>query len=122
MKKRITSVTPFILVLILSVTVSRAESVISRPDYQLRLDLGVMIPMRDGVKLSSDFYFPDAEGGFPTILIRTPYNNSIPRYDRYGKFYASRGYVVVIQDCRGRYDSEGEWYPYLELLILERML
>jgi len=77
------------------------------------MDLGVLIPMRDGVKLSSDFYFPNAEEKFPTILIRTPYNNSTSRYDRYGKFYASRGYVVVIQDCRGRYDSEGEWNSFI---------
>jgi putative CocE/NonD family hydrolase len=113
MKKRIVSIALLILALVLSVTFSRAESVISEPDYKIRLDLGVMIPMRDGVKLSSDFYFPDAEGKFPAILIRTPYNNSIPVYDRYGKFYATRGYVVVIQDCRGRYDSEGEWYPFV---------
>lgn len=113
MKKRIVSTALLILALVLSVTFSRAESVISNPDHKARLDLGVMVPMRDGVKLSSDFYFPDAEGRFPTILIRTPYNNSIPVYDRYGKFYASRGYVVVIQDCRGRYDSEGKWYPFV---------
>jgi len=113
MKKRIVSIALLISALVLSVTFSRAESVISKPDYKVRLDLGGMIPMRDGVKLSSDFYFPDAEGKFATILIRTPYNNSIPVYDRYGKFYTSRGYVVVIQDCRGRYDSEGEWYPFV---------
>ncbi len=112
MKKRNVSIVLLILTLVLSVTFSRAESVISKPDYKVRLNLGVMIPMRDGVKLSSDFYFPEAEGKFPAILIRTPYNNSTPRYDRYGKFYATRGYVVVIQDCRGRYDSEGKWYPF----------
>lgn len=111
MKMRIKSPIFLILALVLGVALSRAESVISKPDYKVRLNLGIMIPMRDGVKLSTDFYFPDAEGKFPTILIRTPYNNSTPRYDRYGQFYASRGYVAAIQDCRGRYDSEGEWYP-----------
>lgn len=101
----------FLLTLIVCLSFSQAKSLISQPEYKVKMDLGVMIPMRDAVKLSSDFYFPDADGKFPAILIRTPYNNSRSRYDRYGKFYASRGYVVVIQDCRGRFDSEGEWYP-----------
>jgi putative CocE/NonD family hydrolase len=113
MAKRIKPIILFILIFAIRVTFSEAESLISKPDHKIRMDLGVMVPMRDGVKLSSDFYFPEAEGKFPAILIRTPYNNSTARYDRYGKFYASRGYVVVIQDCRGRYDSEGEWYPFL---------
>lgn len=92
-----------------------AESVhiISQPDYEIRMDLNVMIPMRDGVELSTDFYFPDSKGKFPTILIRTPYGADGARWDRYGKFYASRGYVLITQDCRGRYDSGGEWYPFV---------
>ncbi len=103
----------FILILIATVSFSQGKNVISLPEYKVRMDLGMMIPMRDGVKLSTDFYFPDAKDKFPTILIRTPYHNNTPRYDSYGKFYASRGYVVIIQDCRGRYDSEGEWYPFV---------
>jgi len=91
-----------------------AETLISRPEYTVKMKLGVMVPMRDGVKLAADLYLPDAEGKFPAILIRTPYNNSTPRYDRYGKFYASRGYVLVTQDCRGRYDSEGIFNPFVE--------
>ncbi|UCC40862.1 MAG: CocE/NonD family hydrolase [Candidatus Aminicenantes bacterium] len=113
MKNKIRNLTVVCATLIICVSFSQAESIISKPEYRVRMELGVMIPMRDGVKLSSDFYFPDAEGKFPTILIRTPYNNSSSRYDRYGKFYAGRGYVVVTQDCRGRYDSEGEWYPFV---------
>jgi len=93
-------------------TLAESINIISKPDYEVRMDLNVVIPMRDGVKLSTDFYFPDAKGKFPAILIRTPYHKSTPRYDGYGKFYASRGYVVIIQDCRGRYDSGGEWYPF----------
>jgi len=82
----------FLLTLIVCLSFSQAKSLISQPEYKVKMDLGVMIPMRDAVKLSSDFYFPDAEGKFPVILIRTPYNNSTPRYDRYKKFYFhSRG-------------------------------
>lgn len=113
MKNRIRCLSVFSLILITGLSFTQTKKLISPPDYKVRMNLGLMISMRDGVKLSSDFYFPDAEGKFPTILIRTPYDNSIPRYDRYGKFYASRGYVVIIQDCRGRYDSEGEWYPFV---------
>ncbi len=70
----------------------------------------VMIPMRDGVKLASDLYRPEADGKYPTILIRTPYSRATEGLTK-GDRYASRGYVVVAQDVRGRFDSEGEWYP-----------
>lgn len=85
---------------------------ISEPRYDVRMQLGVMVPMGDGVELSTDIYLPDAEGRFPLILARTPYDNSSVRYDRQGKYYASRGYAFAIQDCRGRYDSDGKWVPH----------
>lgn len=90
---------------------TRGTPAISQPRYAVRMQFGVMIPMRDGVKLSTDIYLPNAQGKFPAILARTPYNNSTPRYDRWAKFYASRGYVFAIQDTRGRYDSDGVWQP-----------
>lgn len=86
--------------------------VISQPVHKVKMQFGIMIPMRDGVRLSTDIYMPEELGKYPVILVRTPYNNSTPRYDRWGKFYASRGYVFAIQDVRGRYDSEGEWVPH----------
>jgi hypothetical protein len=71
-----------------------------------------MVPMRDGVKLAPDLYFPEGQGGkLPCILIRTPYKKEASEID--GKFYASRGYIVAIQDVRGRYASEGEWEPFI---------
>ena len=71
---------------------------------------GVRARMRDGVQLVADVYRPDAEGRFPTLLQRTP-------YDRKGgssqaQQLAATGYVVVLQDTRGRFDSEGEFYPF----------
>jgi putative CocE/NonD family hydrolase len=113
MKKGIKIFLAFVFVLIQTAPFSHAEGLISQPVHRVRMQLGEMIPMRDGVKLSTDFYFPDSQGKFPAILIRTPYDNSRPAYDRYGKFYAERGYVLCIQDCRGRYDSEGRWYPFV---------
>ena len=48
----------------------------------------------------------------PTILERTPYNTSAPGQVTKGKYFARRGYVCVIQDVRGRFESEGEWYAF----------
>ncbi len=80
------------------------------PD-QMKLEYDVKIPMRDGVKLSADIYRPDAEGRFPVILIRTPYDNGTAGNAILGKKWAARGYVFVVQDVRGRGDSDGEFYP-----------
>jgi len=78
---------------------------------QARPLLGVMTPMRDGVRLSSDIWMPEAPGRYPTILIRTPYLKTMDLVEgpKRGAFWASKGYVLVIQDVRGRGDSEGQF-------------
>lgn len=67
--------------------------------------------MRDGVKLATDLYLPDAEGAYPVILMRTPYNKNNfsgdPLYSHYDE-YVEAGYVVAVQDCRGTCASEGK--------------
>ena len=88
------------------------ESTLSQPTYRVRMGNNVRIPMRDGVELSADIYYPDAEGKFPTVLLRIPYSNDQPRLHTRGQFFAERGYVVVMQDTRGRFDSDGEFYPF----------
>jgi len=65
--------------------------------------------MRDGVHLVADVYRPEAPGPFPVLLERTPYNR---RNAATGVLLASHGYIVVLQDTRGRYDSEGTFYPF----------
>ena len=85
--------------------------------YDVTFRQNVMIPMRDGVRLAADIYLPSvgdipAEGRFPVILERTPYDKSAPRQVTNMKYYARRGYVGVIQDVRGRFESEGEWYAF----------
>ena len=85
--------------------------------YDVKIAKDVMVPMRDGVRLASDIYFPAvrgeiAEGEFPVILERTPYDKTGPRNVTYGKYFARRGYVTVYQDVRGRFASEGEWYAF----------
>ena len=49
----------------------------SRSLHRVRTQLGIGVPMRDGVKLATDLYLPDAPGPFPVILIRTPYCNNV---------------------------------------------
>jgi predicted acyl esterase len=69
----------------------------------------VNVTMRDGVVLRADIYRPSAEGKYPVLLQRTPYDK---RNFAFGLRGASRGYVVIIQDVRGRYASDGEWYTF----------
>ena len=74
----------------------------------------VKIPMRDGVRLSADIYFPQGQPGpFPVILSRTPYDNMVEGMVDNAIFYAQNGYVFVAQDARGRNDSDGEFYPWV---------
>ena len=78
----------------------------------IQIKWGVRIPMRDGVKLSADVYLPKAEGRYPAIISRTPYLKTTDITIENSKFYASKGYAVIVVDTRGRGDSEGEFVPY----------
>ncbi len=71
----------------------------------------VVIPMRDGVKLAANIFMPEGPGPFPVILLRTPYGKGDEKLAD-GVFFAPRGYVVVVQDVRGRFDSEGKFEPF----------
>ncbi len=65
-----------------------------------------MVPMRDGVKLATDVHLPKGEGPWPVLLTRTPYDkNGLASLAR---GFTSKGYVLVAQDMRGRFASEGE--------------
>jgi hypothetical protein len=72
------------------------------------------VPMktRDGVILHADIYRPKSSEKFPVILMRTPYDKSVSWAVSPVFKMVPRGYVVIIQDVRGRYTSEGEWYPF----------
>ena len=89
----------------------------SHQQYDVAVEKNVKAAMRDGVMLAADIYFPAAgdavaDRPLPTILERTPYNKSAPGQVTKGKYFARRGYVCVIQDVRGRFESEGEWYAF----------
>ncbi len=80
----------------------------------VRLERGVRARMRDGVELVSDHYYPPQPGPLPTLLMRQPYGRDIASTVVYAHpvWFARRGYNVVIQDVRGRGDSQGEFYPF----------
>ena len=101
--------------------------------YQVHLEDGIMVAMRDGIRLATDVYLPTngteiLDGPWPVILERTPYGRHRPsRSERslaepdeaksradVAEMFVRRGYVVVYQDVRGRYDSEGEYRKYLD--------
>lgn len=85
-------------------------------DYpNMIVERNVAVPMRDGVVLRADVYRPDARGRFPTLVNRTPYGKDgmlegggEPTVGR----AARSGYAVVVQDVRGRHNSDGEFRPY----------
>ncbi len=89
----------------------------SYQQYDVICHTNTMIPMRDGVHLATDIYFPALRGTtvskkFPVILERTPYDKAAAGNVMNGAYFARRGYVCAIQDVRGRFASEGEWYPF----------
>jgi uncharacterized protein len=69
-----------------------------------------MVPMRDGVKLAVDIFRPEGDERFPVVLCQTPYNKT--GQTNRSRWLASRGYVVVNSDSRGRFESEGDWDPF----------
>ena len=79
--------------------------------HPVRIEFSHFAAMRDGVKLSADWYFPtDLAGRLPTVLIRTPYNKKTFRLEKgVATWLASHGYSVVVQDVRGKYESDGEF-------------
>ncbi len=87
-----------------------ARPATAQQTYCVRVETGVRAAMRDGVSLVADIYRPDAEGKFPTLLQRTPYDRRGGA--RQARELAATGYVVILQDTRGRFDSEGEFYPF----------
>ena len=71
---------------------------------------------RDGVALRADVYRPEDPGRYPVLVRRTPYGkrvNDLAAEFSEAHYFASHGYVVVVQDTRGRFASEGAWYPFI---------
>ncbi len=71
------------------------------------------VTARDGVGLATDLYLPSGAGRHPTVLTRTPYNKNGQPVVEMAERWNRRGYAFVVQDCRGRGDSDGAFTPYL---------
>ena len=84
------------------------------------IERNVMVPSFDGTKLATDIYRPAKNGvpvstRLPLLLQRTPYGKTADRFIPQALYFASQGYVVALQDLRGRYDSEGIFNKYTPL-------
>ena len=91
----------------------------NRSRIRHQVDENVMIPTQDGLNLATDIYRPLqgdslAEQPLPVLLQRTPYNKSAPARVEEAAFFAANGYITAVQDCRGRYASEGGFTKYLD--------
>ncbi len=100
---------------------------ISQPVHTVNASYNIMVPMRDGVRLATDIYRPADENGnpidgqFPVVLGRTSYDKSNPVIwvDPIANFFVPRGYVVLLQDLRGRGESEGTGQYFHTANVLE---
>jgi putative CocE/NonD family hydrolase len=73
----------------------------------------IRVPMRDGVRLSTNVFLPTSPPKVPALLVRTPYGKGAALIAGY-KLFIDHGFAVVVQDVRGRYDSQGVFRPPLQ--------
>lgn len=78
---------------------------------QVTQHLGVPMRTRDGVTLVSDVWVPADTGRWPTVLVRTPYQRTFGNgvLAKHARIFAAKGYAYVVQDVRGRGDSDGDF-------------
>jgi putative CocE/NonD family hydrolase len=86
-------------------------------EREILVERSVPIPMRDGVRLYADIWRPDTDVPLPVLVGRTPYNRKLMEAFSGSAALAREGYVVISQDCRGRFESEGEHWAPIELEI-----
>src|SRR5213592_4348955 len=80
--------------------------------FAVLIDNDVAMTTRDGVTLRADVYRPDGSGRFPVLLSRLPYDKNLRRRPGDIDVFVEHGYVVIMQDTRGRFASDGdEYYP-----------
>ncbi|MEP6916457.1 MAG: CocE/NonD family hydrolase [Acidobacteriota bacterium] len=85
-----------------------------KPECTFTVEKDVATPMRDGTNLRSNVFTPDGGGPYPILMIRTPYSKESPFNGAYNSMdaWAGRCYIVVSQDVRGQYKSDGTFYPF----------
>jgi uncharacterized protein len=100
----------FPVLIALGATLLSTSKLTAAENHEVTLERNVAAKMRDGVTLRADVYRPKEDGKFPVLLVRTPYDKQ--GVSGFGHKAAARGYVVIAQDVRGRFESEGEWYTF----------
>ncbi|AII10498.1 CocE/NonD family hydrolase [Rhodococcus opacus] len=96
--------------------VSSASIETQRGPFAITREDDVTMTARDGTILRADLYLPDAPGPHPVLVRRTPYGkrlNDLAADFNEAHYFASHGYLVVVQDTRGRFTSQGRWYPFV---------
>jgi len=104
------SLASFFVLAIASAILSVGVPTTRAQEYAVTIERNVPAKMHDGITLRADVYRPKADGKFPVLLVRTPYDKQGTTY--FAMKAAARGYVVIAQDVRGRFESEGEWYTF----------
>jgi putative CocE/NonD family hydrolase len=81
----------------------------------VRVEVDVDVPMRDGCQLKADIYYPVTDEPAPALLMRLPYAKELAETNVYAHpaWFAARGYLVIVQDVRGRGASPGAFEPFL---------
>ena len=105
MNRRNVSRLAAVMMVVFAVALVRAAD-----SFEVTVERGVTMQTRDGVTLRADIYRPTAEGKYPVLLQRTPYDKR--GGVEFGMKAAARGFVVIVQDVRGRYTSDGDWYTF----------
>jgi uncharacterized protein len=99
--------------------VAGAAGDVAQAADDVKVERNVMVRMRDGVSLATDLYLPTENGQplaqkLPAVLQRTPYGKNKKDSERLARLMAQHGYLSVVQDCRGRFESEGEYFPFVQ--------
>ena len=79
----------------------------------LKMMMDIKVPMSDGICLSTNIYLPKDNLSCPIILQRSPYGTNTEEMVKEAVNFVKEGYGAVLQDVRGRWDSDGEWYPFI---------
>lgn len=111
---RLRAALPISLVIILSLGCclsAASQQAASNPPAQAK-SIEQMVPMRDGVKLATSIYTPEGKGPWPAVLVRTPYGKNTQ--SSANAAWTGRGFALVVQDCRGRFKSEGQYRPFVD--------
>ena len=114
--KNLYNIIVLVAILFTQQSLNSQQNILSKINEIATIEQKVMMPMRDGVRLSNDIYLPKTDKKVPIIFSRTPYNfnswgdgKQRTRTAKRAYEYVKKGYAYVVQNERGRYYSEGEW-------------